>query len=328
VSSLDGTVPEHCDECGFDARRWRLSDVADLFGALGWWWREALAGIPSETLNRRPAEGVWSALEYGSHSSLVTAVNRYGAELILGQDRIGLPEIPEGGEDGPSQFDMESVLVDLAREGRGLERLVKGGDRPWANVGALPSGGLIQAAALVTHAAHDATHHMFDVSRNLKAMGAGPSGRGTVIQVNTSAGGVPKQAAPRAEVDRNGLAGDHQADAKHHGRPFQAVCLWSSEVIAGLAQEGHPIAPGCAGENLTVSGLPWAEMRPGAALQVGSCELEISFPAVPCAKQSRWFTDGDFKRISHDDHPGWARWYAWVRQPGTISVDDRVVLGS
>lgn len=331
MSSLDGSQPECCEECGFDSARWKGRDVGDLFGALGWWWREATSGVSPEILSRRPEEGVWSVLEYGAHSVVVTAVNRYGAELILDQDGVELPDVPAGDDAGPdshqSRFDLEPVLNDLAREGDRLAGLCRERNRSWTNLGFLPAGERIQAAALVGHAAHDASHHMLDVSRGLSGLGAAPTGEGAVVQLNRSGGGVPKSPVDRVEVGWAGVVGDRQADDKHHGRPFQAVCLWSAEVIDALAAEGHPIGAGSAGENLTVSGLAWDQMRPGAVLEVGSCRLEVSFPAVPCAKQSRWFSDGDFNRISHDDHPGWARWYAWVRGPGSIDSGDRVVMG-
>lgn len=327
MSLLDGSRAERCDECGFDSGRWTTRDVADLFGALGWWWREATCGVAAEILDRRPSEGVWSVLEYGAHSAVVTAVNRYGAELILGEDAVRLPDVPPPDESGPASFQPEAVLDDLAREAGRLAELCRERGRSWANQGILPGGGRLQAAALVAHAAHDATHHMLDVSRGLTRLGAVPVGSGSVLRVNRSDGGVPKASVERASVGWGGLAGDRQADRKHHGRAFQAVCLWSAEVIDRLAAEGHPVAAGSAGENLTLSGLDWAGLRPGTAVAAGSCRLEVSFPAVPCQKQARWFSDGDFSRISHDEHPGWARWYAWVRQPGTVAAGDPVVLG-
>ena len=55
---------------------------------------------------------------------------------------------------------------------------------------------------------------------------------------------MPKQAVDSAEVGLGGHDGDRQRTRKHHGRPWQALCLWSSEVIADLAAEGHPIGPG------------------------------------------------------------------------------------
>lgn len=101
-------------------------------------------------------------------------------------------------------------------------------------------------------------------------------------------------------------------------------------MIADLAAAGHPIYPGAAGENLTVSGLDWPDMRPGTILQIeGSpLEVELSWPATPCHHQTQWFTDGDFKRIDHDENPGFSRWYGWVRRPGPVAVGDRLVIPS
>jgi MOSC domain-containing protein YiiM len=137
---------------------------------------------------------------------------------------------------------------------------------------------------------------------------------------------VPKRPVAGGSVGRRGLAGDHQAERRHHGRPFQALCLWSTEVIDALAQAGHPISPGAAGENLTLSGLDWATLRPGARLRVGTALAELSFPATPCVKQTRWFADGDFGRIGHTRNPQWTRWYAWVREPGAVQPGDAAVV--
>jgi MOSC domain-containing protein YiiM len=177
------------------------------------------------------------------------------------------------------------------------------------------------------HAVHDATHHQLDVGRGFAALGAvTPRARGVVGQINASAGGVPKHPVASAVIDHAGLAGDRQADRIHHGRPFQALCLWSVEVIDELVAEGHPIGPGSAGENLTVAGLPWAALRPGSRLRVGDALAEVSFPATPCAKQAGWFTDRDFRRIDYQRNPHWVRWYAWVREPGSVQTGDAVTL--
>lgn len=172
---------------------------------------------------------------------------------------------------------------------------------------------------------HEVTHQMMDIAFALAPLRAAP-GRGRVEQVNAGDGGVPKLPTAGAAVGFDGLEGDRQADRKHHGRPFQALCLWSTEVIDELAAAGHPIAAGSAGENLTVSGLDWPAMRPGVLLRIGTALAEVSFPATPCAKQARWFTDGDFRRIDHDNHPKWTRWYAWVREQGQVQPGDAVVV--
>jgi MOSC domain-containing protein YiiM len=61
-------------------------------------------------------------------------------------------------------------------------------------------------------------------------------------------------------------------------------------------------------------------------VRVGGATAEISFPATPCKKQTRWFADGDFRRIDYDRNPQWVRWYAWVREPGRVAEGDAVVV--
>lgn len=184
----------------------------------------------------------------------------------------------------------------------------------------------IDRDALDPEAVHDAIHRLRDLGRALDGAGAGaPSQAGTVAQVSASDGGVPKAPVLVAEVGRRGLLGDRQANRKHHGRPFQALCLWSSEVIDALVAEGHPVRAGAAGENITVRGIDWSTLRPGVRLLVGDVSCEISAWAVPCRKNDRWFT-GRSDRISHDLHPGWSRAYAWVLEPGVITTGDRVLV--
>lgn len=175
-------------------------------------------------------------------------------------------------------------------------------------------------------AVHAGVHGLRDLSRTLHHIGAGVvTQQGTVAQLNTSDGGVPKVPVVGVEVGPRGVVGDRQGDRKHHGRPFQAVCLWSSEVIDALVAEGHPIGPGLAGENLTVTGIDWATLRPGVRMLVGDVTLEVSGWAEPCRKNDQWFTDRS-DRMDHRLHPGWSRAYAWVVEPGTIATGDDVIV--
>jgi MOSC domain-containing protein YiiM len=136
---------------------------------------------------------------------------------------------------------------------------------------------------------------------------------------------VPKTAVEQVEVTTRGVAGDRQASRRHHGRPWQALCIWSAEVIHALAAEGHPIRPGAAGENATIDGVPWDEVRPGARLTMGEVVAEIAPYALPCAQNAQWFAGGDFNRMHHDTGPV-SRVYALVVEPGRIAVGDPVHL--
>jgi MOSC domain-containing protein YiiM len=149
---------------------------------------------------------------------------------------------------------------------------------------------------------------------------------GVVVGLHRSAGGVPKRPVPQVTIGRRGLDGDRQATRKHHGRPWQALCLWSIEVIDRLREEGHPIGPGCAGENITIQGIDWAALRVGTRLRIGPVLAEVSAHSTPCVKNARWFEGGDFHRIDHNAHPGWSRLYASVIDTGTVSDGDDVVV--
>lgn len=152
---------------------------------------------------------------------------------------------------------------------------------------------------------------------------------GRIVQLNVSGGGVPKLPVGAIEVlaDGTGVVGDVQKERRHHGRPWQALCLWSVEVIQTLRQEGHPIAPGSAGENVTIEGLDWRLVRPGTRLALGDeVVCEITAAAVPCKKQKAWFADGDWMRIDDERFPGWARMYAGVLTGGTLRTGHRAEI--
>ena len=93
-----------------------------------------------------------------------------------------------------------------------------------------------------------------EAARRLAASGQFASGTGSVHGLFTSGGGVPKLAVDEVVIDLRGVVGDVQKTQRHHGRPWQALCLWSKEKVDLLAAEGHPITYGAAGENVSVTG--------------------------------------------------------------------------
>jgi len=148
-----------------------------------------------------------------------------------------------------------------------------------------------------------------------------------VHQINISNGGVPKTPISRAEITENGVVGDSHDDKVHHGGPDRALCLFSLEVIEGFRSEGHPIEPGSAGENLTITGMDWAEMVPGARVAFGDeVVAEITSYTSPCATNARWFKEGDFTRMLQSRHPGESRVYARVTNAGTVVTGAEVRL--
>jgi MOSC domain-containing protein YiiM len=148
----------------------------------------------------------------------------------------------------------------------------------------------------------------------------------TVHSINVSNGGVPKLPRLSAWVGVDGVEGDRQRDLRFHGGPNRAVALYSLDLIRRLQDEGHPIAPGTIGENLTIEGLDWSQMVPGTRIQIGELELEVTSYTAPCKKIRESFLDQDFTRVSQKVHPGWSRVYARVLREGRIATGDSVTV--
>jgi MOSC domain-containing protein YiiM len=151
---------------------------------------------------------------------------------------------------------------------------------------------------------------------------------GRVTGLQRSAGGVPKLPVDRAIVRAAGMEGDKQRDRRFHGGPDRALCLYSQERIDALVAEGHPVRPGVLGENVTIFGLPWDEVRPGARLKIGAVEAEVTAFTSPCRNIAGGFLDGVFTRVGQKVNPGWSRVYARILSEGPITVGDPVVLHS
>jgi MOSC domain-containing protein YiiM len=323
-------ISETCDQCHFDSDRYTIEDAAGTLGSLAPRWRRLTHGVERAVLARRPEPATWSAVEYAAHSRDVTALMAAALEAVLAQDRprFRAPAAKHAAPgDADPGLDLDAVLAELAGHADQLERRARQlpGDA-WSRQADV-DGEVIDAGWLLRHAVHDASHHLSDVGRGLHRLGAGArSAMGAVVQLNSSDGGVPKRAVAAVDVTVGGVVGDRQAVRRHHGRMWQALCLWSQDVIASLQAEGHPIAAGSAGENVTVSGLDWSTIRPGVRLRVGSVLAEVSDYADPCAANGRWFIDRNFMRIDPERHPGSSRVYASVMEPGRITSGDAVIV--
>ena len=147
-----------------------------------------------------------------------------------------------------------------------------------------------------------------------------------LVQINISPGGVPKRPVEAAEVRAPGLVGDGHSDPRHGG-PEAALCLFSAELIRALQAEGHPIFPGSTGENLTIEGLDWNQVRPGTRIRFASgVEIEVTRYTTPCSTIRGSFLDGQMNRVKQALHPGWSRVYAKVLAPGMLRRAEEVEL--
>lgn len=317
---------ETCAQCGFDSTEWNHLDTRRTIGLAAPLFELWTEGMSVEASNQRPAPETWSALEYVDHTRETLFGVRVLCEVAIESAGTDLGAGIEPAAAGPARrLDREAVFAALDAEATTFaSRLAELDDGQWrrsAHIG----GENRSVAWAARHAVHDLWHHLVDIADGRVTTGdATPADTGTVVQVNASGGGVPKSPVEVGRIGRRGVEGDIQRARLHHGRPWQALCLWSADVIDELRAEGHPIAAGAAGENLTLRGLDWNALRAGSILEIGAVRCRLSAAAVPCAKNAQWFTDGAFDRILHSLHPGSSRWYAAVLQPGEVRAGDGV----
>jgi MOSC domain-containing protein YiiM len=184
----------------------------------------------------------------------------------------------------------------------------------------------VASEAMLTAPLTAAWTALLEVSPILRDAGFMPERQvGEVAHLARGKGGVPKSQVDSVEVDFRGVIGDVQGNRAQHGRPYQAVCFWSTEVVAALASAGHPIGPSLAGENVTLSGIDWDLVRPGVRIAIGSVLCEVSTFTTPCARNAAWFTDGHVD-VMHHESGAVSRVYATVLETGSMRVGDRAIL--
>lgn len=314
---------ETCGQCHFDASRWTVQDTVTTLPAARAFFDEHLEGLPEALVNERPDGATWSIGEYVDHTRFSLRGMRYIVESALAEPgfRLEHPGPPPVGD--PRVIDLDRALAGLERAGGDFGRLLASLDASQRSVHANFNGTPVDVGWLARHACHELMHHLRDVAAGRAALGDAPSPQaGSVARLNVSDGGPRKAAVEEAEVTWRGIVGDRQQNRRHHGRPFQALSLWSAEVIDALRAEGHPVEPGQAGENITVTGVDWARLRPGLRVEIGDARATLTAYATPCTKIAHNFADGDHRRVDHERHPGASRLYAAVDRPATIRPGD------
>jgi MOSC domain-containing protein YiiM len=112
--------------------------------------------------------------------------------------------------------------------------------------------------------------------------------------------------AERIAVRGTNLAGDEQADRSVHGGPDKALYAYGAEDIRWWAQQlGSDVGPGRFGENLTTDDVDVSGAVIGERWRVGSTELEVCQPRLPCFKLGLIFDDpGMVRRFAQAGRPG------------------------
>ena len=142
--------------------------------------------------------------------------------------------------------------------------------------------------------------------------------------VRTSIWKEPVQGAVR--VTSLNLDGDAQSDLSVHGGPDKAVYAYPAEHYDYWQRELDVDAlPWAAfGENLTTSGILEPDIAIGDRVRVGSAELMVTQPRLPCFKLGiRFGRDDMVKRFLQSGRSGF--YFAVVRE-GEITAGDRLEI--
>lgn len=122
------------------------------------------------------------------------------------------------------------------------------------------------------------------------------------------------------------IAGDRQADLKHHGGLDKAVLAYAARHYPIWREELREIdlPVGAFGENLTVDGLTESNVSIGDVWTAGTATFEVSQPRQPCWKLARRLRVPDMVvRVQTSLRSGW---YLRVLEEGEIRPGDALVL--
>jgi MOSC domain-containing protein YiiM len=132
--------------------------------------------------------------------------------------------------------------------------------------------------------------------------------------------------AGRVTIRRLNLDGDLQADLSVHGGTDKAVYAYPAEYY-GFWREQFPemkLPWGMFGENLTIEGLLDESVHIGDRFQVGSADLLVTQPRLPCYKLGLKFGRDDIlKRFLQSGLTGF---YFAVLKEGEVAAGDPIRL--
>lgn len=138
--------------------------------------------------------------------------------------------------------------------------------------------------------------------------------------------GIYKQpVAGRIPLRRLNLDGDRQADLTVHGGPFKAVYCYPHEHYAYWknALPGRDLPIGIFGENFTTEGLLESTVHIGDEFRIGTAEVTVTQPRLPCFKLGIRFDDGlMIKRFLASGRSGF---YLSVKKSGEVAAADEII---
>ena len=139
--------------------------------------------------------------------------------------------------------------------------------------------------------------------------------------------GIYKEAVDgRVAMRKLNLAGDRQADLSVHGGKDKAVYCYPAEHYGYWKKEwpGRELPMGMFGENFTTEGLMEDAVHLGDRFTVGTAEVVVTQPRLPCYKLGvRFQADDMVKRFLASGRSGF---YLAVTREGEVGAGDEIKI--
>ena len=181
TSGADGIAPDdkdwtwvlerHCPECGFDACAMSVGELARVTRSTVAAWQ---GGLGRPGLRTRPAQNVWSPLEYACH---VRDVYALFAERITAMIEEDDPRFANWDQDATAlaerygEQDPADVFDELTNAGEDLAAILaevpSEGPNAWLRPGRRSNGSTFTVESITRYMLHDVVHHLHDVGRPL-----------------------------------------------------------------------------------------------------------------------------------------------------------------
>ena len=130
--------------------------------------------------------------------------------------------------------------------------------------------------------------------------------------------------AGRVALHKLNFDGDRQADLTVHGGKYKAVYCYPLEHYAYWKEElpGRDLPPAIFGENLTTEGMLEESVHLGDLFSVGTAEVVVTQPRLPCYKLGiRFQSDDMVRRFLASRRSGF---YVAVTREGEVGAGDEI----
>ncbi len=158
-------LQERCEQCGLDAAALDVAEVPRMIRENATAWRAVLVG---DGVRERPAEGVWSPLEYACHVRDVFRLFDRRLRLMLDEDDPLFDNWDQDATAVEQRYDLSNPVVVIGELTGAAEWIAADleavPEDAWQRRGRRSDGAVFTVESFVRYLIHDPVHHLHDVT--------------------------------------------------------------------------------------------------------------------------------------------------------------------